>query len=129
MLFPDANELQLSVLRLLSESSYMFDRAIWERNKDRDHYGYAIPTLPDDQWVTEVMRAEKFAWSALQAAVADYAIGPALHDDNSVKWTNRTKWIRPVTPGEHQLCGKQRMRKTGDVAYVSNTHRNHRQAD
>lgn len=115
-MFPDANDVQLTVLELLSESSYMFDRAIWERTQVRDYFDYVIPSLPDDQWVHEVVRAEQVAWSALQAGVADYAIGPSIHDDNTGRWENREGWIRPVTKGEHQLCGMQRMRKTGDVA-------------
>jgi hypothetical protein len=114
--FPDANELQLTVLKLLSESSYLFDRAIWERTQVRDYYDYIVPSLPDDQWVHEAVRAEQVAWSALQAGVADYAIGPAIHDDNTDRWKTRDGWIHPVTKGEHQLCGMQRMRKNGDVA-------------
>ena len=71
--------------------------------------GY-ISSLPNDQWVTEVVGWEAITWASLQIAVGDYFTGAKARDlfaDAYVK--------RPETDGEKKLCGMQRIRKSGAV--------------
>lgn len=70
--------------------------------------GYVAGQIPSDQWMVEAKGMESFVWTALQIAVADYAIGPSLRSPDIAD--NVTV---PTTPGEKQLCGTQRMRKAG----------------
>jgi hypothetical protein len=120
--FPDANELQLAVLKLLVTSSYLFDRAKGFPTQVNDYIDAGdaqlkpnefddvkIAGIPDDQWRRDLTRAEQVIWASLQAYIADYAIGPTLLEGKAADL------IPPSTDGEKQLCGVQRVKKSGDV--------------
>jgi hypothetical protein len=67
-----------------------------------------ITSLPDDQWVQEVVAWEKYVWAALQITVADYALGYETQDSSAQDATKNV-----TTLGEKRLCQSQRMRKSG----------------
>lgn len=67
-----------------------------------------ITSLPDDQWIKEVVAWEKYVWAALKITVADYAIGYTSQEPSSQASTKNES-----TSGEKQLCQAQRMRKSG----------------
>lgn len=70
--------------------------------------GVVAGQVPRDQWTIEAEGMESFVWTALQIAVADYAIGPSLRSPDIAD--NVTV---PTTSGDKQLCGTQKMRKAG----------------
>lgn len=114
-MFLEANELQLSVLRLLVTSSYMFDMtndatklALSLADDSR-----VIPGLPPDQWIKELVWAESTAYAMLQVGFTDYAIGPKVRDSKA------EDWVKPVTNGEKELCHMQRMRKSGNFVNIN----------
>jgi hypothetical protein len=110
-MFPEANPLQKQILRLLVTSSYVFNLANVPidvlagsfDNPDLDN------GLPDDQWVKELTRWQREILASLQVTVADYAIGPENRD------LLAGHHLPPYTDAEKQLCGLQKMRKSGDV--------------
>jgi hypothetical protein len=65
-------------------------------------------SLPDDQWVQEIVSWEKYIWASLQTMVSDYAIGFGAQAPSAQSYV-RTN----LTQGERQLCGVQRMVKSG----------------
>jgi hypothetical protein len=67
-----------------------------------------ITSLPDDQWVQEVVAWKKYVWAALQITIADYALGYETQDSSA---QDATKSV--TMPGEKQLCQSQRMRESG----------------
>lgn len=73
-----------------------------------------IVALPDDQWAIEMGRFKAHALAGLQIAVADYAIGAKVRDPLAGPYTRQ-----PETAGEKQLCGMQKMRKSGGFALVA----------
>lgn len=72
-----------------------------------------LPGLPDDQWMREVVAWEKFVWASLQTVTSDYAVGHATRDPSVLDHIRNE-----TTLGERQLCGIQRMRKSGGFMYV-----------
>ena len=69
--------------------------------------GYS-PGLPDDQWVKEVVGWENYLWAIYQTVVTDYGVGHASRDPAVLEVVKQN-----TTAGEKQLCGVQRMRKSG----------------
>ncbi|KAJ4363717.1 hypothetical protein N0V95_001032 [Ascochyta clinopodiicola] len=114
-MFPGANGIQRTILRLLATSSYVFNMATVPtdllagslENPSRDE------GLPDDQWVRELTRWEKQILASLQVAFLDYAIGPENRD------TAAGVHITPGNEFEKQLCGMQKMLKSGDVVNIN----------
>jgi hypothetical protein len=110
-MFPHANEIQQTILRLLSTSAWLFNIGTVAEdllagsidNPDSER------GLPDNQWILEVERWEKQILASLQVAFTDYSIGPGIRDEAF------PVYMRPNTTSERQLCGMQKMKKTGDV--------------
>lgn len=64
--------------------------------------------LPDDQWAQEVIAWENYVWATFQFLVTDYAVG------HNVRVPIMQELMKQdLTSGEKQLCGVQRMRKSG----------------
>jgi hypothetical protein len=110
-MFPQANEIQKTILRLLSTSAWLFNIGTVVEdllagsldNPDK------LKGLPDNQWILEVERWEKQILASLQVAFVDYSIGPGIRDVASPIFE------KPNSEAEKQLCGMQKMKKTGDV--------------
>lgn len=117
-IFPEASEVQQTVLKLIIISNYLFGTRLNEKNeallaesilpKSPDVYR----VLKDDQWVDELVWAESKVWAALQVSITDYAIGPTLRDTA----VDRNNFTAPVTDGEKQLCGMQKMKHSGNLS-------------
>jgi hypothetical protein len=117
--FPDANGLQLALLKLLVESSYIFDMSNTGDLTFRDTSqswlrsgSYTGSTVPDDQWIQELKTWEASTWVAIQTAVSDYAIGPLRRINNQ---TGGINGLPPQTEGEKQLCQVMKMKKNGAI--------------
>jgi hypothetical protein len=65
-------------------------------------------SLPDDQWLQELVAWESHVWAGLQMAVSDYAIGIAARDAAAASFVRND-----TDAGEKQLCQSQRMRMAG----------------
>ena len=65
--------------------------------------------FPDNQWILEVERWQKQILASIQVAFTDFSIGPGERD------TAFPVHMRINTTSERQLCGMQKMKKTGDV--------------
>lgn len=110
-MFPGANGVQRTILRLLATSSWVFNMATVPtdllagslENPDREQ------GLPDDQWIRELTRWQHQILASLQVAFIDYAIGPEHRD------TAAGDHIGPENEFEKRLCKMQKMRKSGDV--------------
>lgn len=113
--FNGITSLQSAVLNLLVSSAFMFDVSTSKTTLAGSiiQIGGVLSSLPDDQWVKEVVSWESNAWAALQIAVADYAIGAANRDTFSKQYVKE-----PSSEGEKKLCGMQKMRKSGGFVYV-----------
>jgi hypothetical protein len=77
--------------------------------------GSIVLDLPDDQWITEVKTWYHVFWSQMQLLFSASAAGPEMigfpvHEDY---------WRRPSTAGEKQLCGMQKMRRSGGFANIN----------
>lgn len=78
--------------------------------------GY-IDSLPDDQWIEEVVGWESFVWAAMQIYIADYFTGPKARDPHM------SSYIRPASDeGERKLCSMMKMRRSGGFAQVTFSH-------
>ena len=114
--YPDASPVQLSILQLLLQLSFQFDIA---KAPDLDiskklGQGKFIETqVPNDQWITEIKGWESFTWAALQTTVADHAIGAQSRDPRAAQYVSR-----PTDQGDIELCGMQKMRKSGGFVSV-----------
>lgn len=114
-MFPGANGIQRTILRLLATSSYTFNMATVStdllagslENPNREE------GLPDDQWIRELTRWQRQILASLQVAFIDYAIGPSHRD------TAAGAFIAPANEFEKRLCGLQKMRKSGDVVNIN----------
>jgi hypothetical protein len=73
--------------------------------------------IPADQWITEAKGMEAFVWTALQIAIADYAVGPSLRSPDIAD-----NVPAPATSGDKALCGAQKMRKAGGFVYEQSYH-------
>jgi hypothetical protein len=113
--FPNASSLQLAVFNLLISSSMLFDiQAANTMLADKlIRIGGFIPSLPDDQWVKEIVGWESTTWAALQIAVEKYATGAKSIDPSADDYVKA-----PETDGEKALCAMQRMRKSGGFVYA-----------
>ncbi|KAF2184852.1 hypothetical protein K469DRAFT_750706 [Zopfia rhizophila CBS 207.26] len=116
--YPGASDIQLAAIQLLITSSLLFDISDAGQDvlKAKDLAGGTgfILLLLDDQWIQEVTRWESFVWAALQTAVSDYAIGPA------VRGPSAGAYIRNDTSnGEKELCHVQRVRKSGGFVTIN----------
>jgi hypothetical protein len=113
--YPGASDVQLAAIQLLITSTLMFDvsDAVQNGVKASDLAGGTgnVPSLPDDQWIQEVIGWNSFVWAALQTAVSDFAIGPAVREPSA------QAYIGNLTAGEKELCKAQRMMKSGGFAY------------
>ena len=67
-----------------------------------------ITSLPNDQWMREVLEWEKYIWASLQTVVSDYAIGYTALDPSTQDSIRKN-----LTVGEKQLCQVQRMKRSG----------------
>jgi hypothetical protein len=111
--YPGASEIQLAALQLLITSSFELDvgdasSSVFEAQDLAERGAGRVISLPDDQWIREVVGWEKYIWAAMQTMITDYAIGFG----NQV--LSVTSYIRSnLTVGEKQLCGAQRMVKPG----------------
>ncbi|KAF2120277.1 hypothetical protein BDV96DRAFT_642118 [Lophiotrema nucula] len=116
-----ASEVQVAGLQLLTRISILYDITAGLSNADGlevdtkvfDTVG-SIASLPDDQWVREIVRLEGLIWAALQTLTSDYAIGVGVQTP-AVKDFLRKNLI----DGEKQLCGVQRMRKAGAIVNIN----------
>jgi len=113
--FPRATELQLAIIDLLRTSSDMVDMRTFGAGTLNVSSLLAltneIVALPDDQWVLEMKKFQANVFAGLQLAVADYAIGAKARDPLAGPYTRA-----PETAGEKELCGIQRMKKSGGFA-------------
>jgi len=66
------------------------------------------PQLPNNQWMIESKHFMAFSLAYLQAIFTDAARGPEAQSPGLSTSVNH-----PVTEGEVQLCGSQKMRKAG----------------
>jgi hypothetical protein len=110
-MFPQANEIQKTILRLLSTSAWLFNigtvaEDLLAGSIDDPNHQYG---LPHNQWILEVERWEKHILASLQVSFTDYSIGPGIRD------VAFPAYIGPESEAEKQLCGMQKMKKTGDV--------------
>lgn len=107
---PGASDVQLAALRLLRTSLYFYNIVSAESlraSKLLTTGGY-ISSLPDDQWVQEVIGWESFAWAAMQIYIGDFFTGPVAREPYAASYT------KPVsTEGERKLCGMMKMRRSG----------------
>jgi hypothetical protein len=113
--FPEANDLQKEVLKLLHQAmiisqpsnyfGFQAERLIIPEN------GF-ISKLPDDQWITEIQGWASSAWAGMQMYIADRAIGPVVRNPDASS-TPGEDIIPPSTPEEKKLCSMQKVLKTG----------------
>ncbi|KAJ8117285.1 hypothetical protein OPT61_g1490 [Boeremia exigua] len=112
--FPKANEMQKTIIRLLATSAYEFNIGLVPEDllagslENPDGRG-----LPDDQWLRELARWQKQVLASLQVAMIDYSIGPGVRD------TAYPFYFEPGSEAEKQLCGMQKMKKSGSVVNVN----------
>ena len=113
--FPNATEMQKTIIRLISSSAYEFNIA----NVALDLLAESLENpdiergLPDDQWLRELTRWQKQILASLQVTMIDYSIGPGSRD------TAYPAYVRPTTDAEKALCGMQKMRKSGNVVNIN----------
>jgi hypothetical protein len=116
--YPNASAVQLATMRLLQVSAIMMNTpgAINTGIKASDLLDSSgiIHSLPDDQWIQELIGWESHVWAGLQHSVADHAIGTTARGGGAASLQSNETDI-----GEQQLCGSQRMRMAGGFAQVS----------
>lgn len=110
--YPGASDIQLAAMQLLVRSSLLFDLSdagldVLKATEMAGGTGF-IQSLPDDQWVQELIGWESFVWASLQIAISDYAIGPTVRDPAAGQFLRNE-----TTNGERELCQVQRMKKAG----------------
>jgi hypothetical protein len=110
--FPSASSIQLAILRLLQVSTYIVDTSsvinLGIKANDMLRATGIAQSLPDDQWLQELVAWESHVWAGLQMAVSDYAIGIAARDAAAASFVRND-----TDAGEKQLCQSQRMRMAG----------------
>jgi hypothetical protein len=111
--FPEASDVQRAGVQLLVTSSYLYSvvlapRVVFQARDMAVQSEGRVTSLPDDQWMREILGWEKYIWASLQTVVSDYAIGYGALTA-SVQPYVRTQ----LTPGERELCGLQKMVKPG----------------
>jgi hypothetical protein len=109
--FPQANDLQINMLRLLANAGNMFTISYMKSLNASSFVSRTglIEDLPDNQWEIELKRWESIIWSAYQTMIADYAIGPMVRDAMAQPLYD----MPPKTKGGQALCATQKMRKAG----------------
>ncbi|KAF2736964.1 hypothetical protein EJ04DRAFT_562032 [Polyplosphaeria fusca] len=117
-MFPEANPLQLSTLRLLRDASQSYDIAngISASGVLANSMVSAgeVPELPSDQWKKEVLSWQSFGWAGMQTFIATALTGPKELDPSADSYT-----IQPTSEGDKQLCKALKMRKTGGFANIN----------
>ena len=111
--FPDANSLQMAVLRNILNGQWQFDIAsprTFSLNDMLDSVN-AISSLPDDQWIQEFKLMETLWWTSQQIFMSDYAIGPLFRDPDA-----KDVFTPPNTTESKQVCNMQRMMKSGNFS-------------
>jgi hypothetical protein len=104
--YPNINETQFAALQI---SSAAFDSAGVQQLTAMEHAnGGVLATLPDDQWVQEMVSWERNVWSQLRTRVTDYAVGYEVREPLMAAAVNNE-----TTTGQRQLCGMQRMKSPG----------------
>ncbi|KAH5271964.1 hypothetical protein HBI71_047610 [Parastagonospora nodorum] len=111
-----ASALQLSTLQLLILSNQMLDASDYSQvlTSSMVRRELVAAHIPADQWIMEAKGMEAFVWTALQVAIADYALGPSLRSPDIAD--NVTV---PATLGDKALCGAQKMRKAGGFVNIN----------
>jgi hypothetical protein len=107
--WPRASPVQLSAIRLLVEANYGIGLAQNTEvlaSKAVQAGGLIAIQVPEDQWIAEARAMESFVWASSQVYVSDYAIGPGVRSPELTDYVTQ-----PVTSGDKQLCGSQKMRK------------------
>ncbi|KAJ4305538.1 hypothetical protein N0V90_001069 [Kalmusia sp. IMI 367209] len=117
--FPGASDIQLAAVQLLVTSSFQYDTAtaaavVFQAQDLAERSGGQILELPDDQWIQEILGWEKYIWASMQTMVSDYAIGYGAQTPLVQSYV-RTN----LTQGERQLCGVQRMVKSGGFVNIN----------
>jgi hypothetical protein len=102
--------MQFSVLRLLVQSSMIVGLVQTDRLLAQNlvQKGIVTAQVPENQWITEARAMESSVWAALQVSLVDYAIGPRVRSIELADYV-----VDPITSGDQQLCGAQKMRKAG----------------
>lgn len=113
--YPGASKVQLAAIKLLSVAGFFLDTSdastrVLQASKILD--SGVILSLPDDQWIQEVVGWEMVIWASWQTMVSDYAVGYAARDPSLAKILKKN-----MTSGERQLCNLQQMRKSGSFMY------------
>lgn len=111
-IFPEANELQQALLRLLIFSSCLRDiskATSCKANSILNRADDAVRALPDTWWQEELAMHEYETWTSMQILVSQYAIGPKTTDSQADNY-----YIKPRTSGEKALCKARKMRKSGE---------------
>ncbi|KAI8940468.1 hypothetical protein NX059_004153 [Plenodomus lindquistii] len=114
LFFPEASEIQKSLLRLLTFSSYIrdlneADTCLAEPMMNRGNF--KIDTIRDDWWKTEMLNHEHEVWIAWQILISQYVISPGVSDPLAAAY-----YVKPSTTAEKRLCGVQKMKKSGEFA-------------
>lgn len=71
----------------------------------------AIDSLPADQWKSEAVGWENFAWAGIQTRLADYGIGPKVRDSAADAYT-----LAPRSATAKQLCRSMKRPTPGSFA-------------
>ena len=107
-LFPQASELQLSVVQSLITGSFLFDLVSSSYDLKLNEKAISkviLPGAPDDQWVKEMIWWESVSWASIQMFLTDLALGMGKEKDFNLQLPTEK-----ISATEKQLCGMQRMR-------------------
>ncbi|KAF1846848.1 uncharacterized protein K460DRAFT_132067 [Cucurbitaria berberidis CBS 394.84] len=115
--YPNASNIQRAILQDLGHAMLNTDIQIasydLKARKLIENAGF-INSLPDDQWVREVVGWESTLWASLQIEMAEYAIGRAVRVPGAAALMKTD-----LTDGEQALCGKQRMKNPGGFVNIN----------
>ncbi|KAF2470133.1 uncharacterized protein BDR25DRAFT_370147 [Lindgomyces ingoldianus] len=115
--YPGASPIQLAALRLLVSTNLVYgifaglDSGLKSSALSADGF---VVSLPDDQWINEVISLEQYVWGSLQTVISGYAVGPQVRDESAEEFVRKN-----MTNGERGLCGLQRMRKSGGFVNIN----------
>jgi hypothetical protein len=73
-----------------------------------------VPAISNEQWINELHRYESIVFAGIQYVISDYAVGPKSKDPQADSYTRL-----PMTAGEKQLCGMQKMTRSGGFANIN----------
>jgi hypothetical protein len=110
--FPGASAIQLATLQLVQISTLKTGTiyAISSGTKATNilQMTGVVPSLPDDQWLQELIAWESRVWAGLQMGVVNYAKGYSDRDPTAAKFLKNN-----TSKAKKQLCQSQRMRMSG----------------